>query len=396
MLLVVLLETLLLLLMWPSLGEYGLTGLAVQAVLVLALLFRRAAPMSVAMAMLLGTIALVVVQQLDPGVLDALDSQGSLVLVAVPVATYSVVVYGSDRRQSWLITGILALVAARPLTPSVDGVLGAVVMVVLPALLGNYIAGLTERVERAEREQHELAEQARAEERVRLAAEMHDVVTHRVSLMVLQAGALGLTAPDEATRASAETLRSAGCQALEELRDLVGVLRSAPGDVVEETSVSRAGGEPPVPDLTDLLAESRSVGMPVEFDLRGDPGHASPVVSRTAYRVVQEALTNVRKHAPGARTAVTVVYGADRVRLAVRNTAPEVRVDGRLTGSGSGTGLLGLRQRIELVSGTLRAGPTEDGGFELSVVLPAYVPTPDGPGPGRPRLAGRSERVSSR
>ena len=87
---------------------------------------------------------------------------------------------------------------------------------------------LTERAERAERERHLLAEQARAEERARLAGEMHDVVTHRVSLMVLQAGALRLTAADEATRQAAEELRTAGCQALDELRDLVGILRTAP------------------------------------------------------------------------------------------------------------------------------------------------------------------------
>ena len=106
------------------------------------------------------------------------------------------------------------------------------------------VQALTERAERAERERHLLAEQARAEERARLAGEMHDVVTHRVSLMVLQAGALRMTAPDEATRQAAEELRAAGCQALDELRDLVGVLRTAPGRRPETPSgggLRRAG-----------------------------------------------------------------------------------------------------------------------------------------------------------
>jgi signal transduction histidine kinase len=229
------------------------------------------------------------------------------------------------------------------------------------------------------------------EERVRLAAEMHDVVTHRVSLMVLQAGALGVTATDAATRAAAEDLRAAGCQALEELRDLVGVLRATPEDAVEDVAVPRAGGQAAAPDFGELLTESESVGVSVELDQRGNPALASPVVGRTAYRVVQEALTNVRKHAPGATAKVIMDYQADRVHLPIRNTAPERQVDESLTASGSGTGLLGLRQRVELVSGTLHAGPTEDGGFEVDATLPAYVPTREEPA----RATARAPRVST-
>jgi signal transduction histidine kinase len=228
------------------------------------------------------------------------------------------------------------------------------------------LQSLRERADRAERERYLLAEQARAEERARLAGEMHDVVTHRVSLMVLQAGALRMTSPDEATRRAAEDLRVTGCQALDELRDLVGILRSHPD-----------GDETPATEgLAALVAESASVGTPAELTEEGDPALASPLVGRTAYRIVREALTNVRKHAPGARVTVHVSYGDSQVRLAVRNTAAPGAADlSGLAGTGSGLGLSGLRQRVELVHGTLRAGPAPDGGFCLEATLPAYVPT---------------------
>jgi signal transduction histidine kinase len=232
------------------------------------------------------------------------------------------------------------------------------------------VQALTERAERAEREQHLMAEQARDEERARLAGEMHDVVTHRVSLMVLQAGALRMTAPDEATRQAAEELRAAGCQALDELRDLVGVLRTAPEDDQEPAALG----------LDALVAESSAVGIPAELVTEGDPELASPVVGRTAYRVVREALTNVRKHAPGAQVVVRVSYDEAQVRVSVTNTAPgaangSTLYSSALAGTGSGLGLAGLRQRIELVHGTMLAGPATGGGFCVQATLPAYVPT---------------------
>ena len=134
-----------------------------------------------------------------------------------------------------IAVAVLTVIVARPWQPSVAVITIGVLRTAVGPLLALYFAArqrlvhaLRERAERAEREQHLLAEQARAEERARLAGEMHDVVTHRVSLMVLQAGALRMTAKDEATRQAAEELRAAGCQALDELRDLVGILRAAP------------------------------------------------------------------------------------------------------------------------------------------------------------------------
>ncbi|WP_282798385.1 histidine kinase, partial [Streptomyces sp. CC224B] len=335
-----------------------------------------------------------------PGLLvTSVDGSGVWVPLAAPFAAYSAVVYSSRPRGAWVLTGVLTLVATRLWEVSFAVAASGVLLTAVPALLGMYvaarrglIAALTERAERAEREQFLLAERARAEERVRLAGEMHDVVTHRVSLMVLQAGALRVVATDERVRAEAEGLRAAGCQALEELRDLVGVLRSPEsaagvvGGVGDGGGVGAGGlglggvsgvsgvggvGVGGVSDLglSVLVEESRAVGVVVELSEVGDRSVSSPVVARTAYRIVQEALTNVRKHAPGARVGVEVRYEADRVRVRVRNGAPCGPVDRELASSGSGTGLKGLRQRVELVGGTFEYGPRPDGGFHIESVL---------------------------
>ncbi|MFB9628080.1 sensor histidine kinase [Nonomuraea helvata] len=291
---------------------------------------------------------------------------------AASLAAYGPLYFCRDsRRRAFVALIAFTVVVARPWEPSILLITIALLRIAVGPLLALYfdarrrlVRALTERAERAEREQHLLAEQARAEERARLAGEMHDVVTHRVSLMVLQAGAMRMTAQDEETRRQAEELRVAGVQALDELRDLVGILRAEPeGD--ESPSVS---------GFADLVAESTAVGVPAELVEEGDPGLASPLVGRTAYRVVREALTNVRKHAPGARVTVRVAYDKSQVRLAVTNTAPTARPDA-LAATGSGLGIANLRQRIEVVQGSLSAGSTRDGGFTLEATLPAYVPT---------------------
>ncbi|MFD7541999.1 sensor histidine kinase, partial [Streptomyces sp. NPDC059819] len=315
-----------------------------------------------------------------PGLLvTSVDGSGVWVPLAAPFAAYSAVVYSSRPRGAWVLTGVLTLVATRLWELSFAVAASGVLLTAVPALLGMYVAArrglivaLTERAERAEREQFLLAERARAEERVRLAGEMHDVVTHRVSLMVLQAGALRVVSSDERVRAEAEGLRAAGCQALEELRDLVGVLRS-PESAVGLVG-SGVGGSSGVGvgdwGLSVLVEECRAVGVEVELSESGDRSVSSPVVVRTAYRIVQEALTNVRKHAPGSGVWVEVRYEADRVRLRVRNSAPTAVADRELASSGSGSGLKGLRQRVELVGGTFESGPRPDGGFCVESVLP--------------------------
>ncbi|MEI5103150.1 histidine kinase [Streptomyces sp. PmtG] len=361
----------------PRFGPWA--GLGLQVVVVVVLVVRRVWPLLVLGVATVAAVLMSLSVWLAPGLLvTSVDGSGVWVPLAAPFAAYSAVVYSSRPRGAWVLTGVLTLVATRLWELSFAVAASGVLLTAVPALLGMYvaarrglIAALTERAERAEREQFLLAERARAEERVRLAGEMHDVVTHRVSLMVLQAGALRVVATDERVRAEAEGLRAAGCQALEELRDLVGVLRS-PESAEGVVGAVGDGGGVGVSDLglSVLVEESRAVGVEVELSEVGDRSVSSPVVARTAYRIVQEALTNVRKHAPGCGVWVEVRYEADRVRVRVRNTAPTGAVDRDLASSGSGSGLKGLRQRVELVGGTFEFGPRPDGGFHIESVLP--------------------------
>ena len=356
---------------WVLLVVLGLTDLSLVA--------RRRAP--IAVVGVFATFTLAVTLLISP--LHALQPANPANLwgpLGAIVASYAPVRLADNRRRAiaaFAAIAVLAIITARPWQASAVVITVGVLRIMLGPLVAMYVVtrrrlvkALTERAERAEREQHLLAEQARAEERARLAGEMHDVVTHRVSLMVLQAGALRVTAPDEPTRRAAEELRAAGCRALDELRDLVGILRTTPdgAQAPEEAYPSTA-------ELAALAADSTAVGLPTELVEDGDPRLASPVVGRTVYRIAQEALTNAHKHAPGAQVTVRVRYDQADVRLEVRNTPPTRPMDAGLIGTGSGVGLASLRRRVELVGGTLRAGPTPDGGFCVEATLPAYVPT---------------------
>jgi signal transduction histidine kinase len=384
---------------WPAHpGTLAWVMLGLQAAACFSLVARRRAPLTV--VTILAAFTLAVTLLITPaGVLTPAHDGNVWAPFATVLAAYGPVFYRRNRRTAFIVLGILTVIAMRPWQPSTTIIAIGLIRTAVGPLLALYfdarrrlVQALTERAERAERERHLLAEQARAQERARLAGEMHDVVTHRVSLMVLQAGALRVTATDEPTRQAAEELRAAGCQALDELRDLVGILRTTPeGDETPSTSGFAA-----------LVAESTAVGTPAELVQEGDPALASPVVGRTAYRVVREALTNVRKHAPGARVTVRVEYDDAWVRVTIRNTPPTGQggagladgglagagladgglagaglADGGLAGTGSGLGIANLRQRIELVHGTLRAGRAPDGGFCVEATLPAYVPTAD-------------------
>jgi signal transduction histidine kinase len=314
----------------------------------------------------------------------ALAIAGISVLVpawAAVLVPYAVTAYGEGRRRAWAVVGAVAacwFVGVHAW--AIDDPFSGLALILISALLGLYVrarrslvAELIDRAERAERERSLLAEQARADERVRLAGEMHDVVTHRINLMVLQAGALRMSTADPAVRSAAEDLRSAGCQALAELRDLVGVLRTG------EPQASRPGDPGPAVDggtgLAGLVSDSAAVGLPVRLDENGDPAVVAPTVRRTLFRVVQESLTNVHKHAPGSRATVAVHYGPNSVSATVSNTRPRRTPDADLATAGGGSGLDGLRHRVELVGGTLSAGSTSDGGFAVRATLPVFVPT---------------------
>jgi signal transduction histidine kinase len=264
-------------------------------------------------------------------------------------------------------------------------------LVLFPLLAGllvrsrrDVLAALRDRAERLEREQEERAERVRAEERARIAREMHDVVAHRVSLMVVQAGALEVTATDPAAVETAALIRSTGRQALTDLREVLGVLRQRTPVAVRESE-----GDP-LAEVNELVGESRAAGLPVTWWSEGEPRPLPATVARTVPRVVREALTNVRKHAPRAETTVRLRYVPDGVEVAVRNGPPAAGADLPGAGAdpsgtgpdltaagpglpGAGLGLLGLRERVELLGGRLEAGPV-DGGFEVRALIPVADP----------------------
>ncbi|WIX93136.1 sensor histidine kinase [Amycolatopsis sp. DG1A-15b] len=354
-------------------------GLVLQVVcdLSLVLLFRF--PALVAGLVTVAAFAMLASDLFAPGLLVPVHP---IALTTVPTITpvlLAQAVRVLDRRTVLWLAGILAIVAMRPWAPSWATTPFGLLSTALPVAITLYIEArkqllqsLRDRAERAEREQHLLAEQARAAERRRLAGEMHDVVTHRLSLMVLHAGALGVTSADPAARTAAEDIRREGALALDELRDLVGVLRNGAETGPRTLSPDQPG------DPARLVEESRSVGVATDLVVDGDPAQVSPTVARTAYRLVQEALTNVRKHAPGASATVSLRYHPGGLDVSVGNTAAAHPPDPALADSGSGAGLAGLRQRVELVGGRFDAGPRPGGGFRVGAILPAYVPTAEG------------------
>jgi len=325
----------------------------VQMVSAACLLARRRAPLTVALA-----VAALSVVAATP---------------AAAPATYAAFAYGRSARGAWMVTLAMAVVTARPWMLEVSrtrtGALTVdlqlmLVAVAVAAALGLRRRRAETRDARTARDRALYAEQARAEERAILAAEMHDVITHRVSLMVLQAGALQVSTSDDAVRQQADELRRSGQQALAELRELLSVIRQG------VPTEPRHRAEPTLLDLSDLVAASSGVGIPVDYIADGSPLVMSTVVARTAYRVVQESLTNVRKHAPGATVQLTVRCENGSLLLTVRNTG-SAAATGQLGDTGTSGGLHGLRQRVELVNGSLEAGPRPDGGFEVCAVLPA-------------------------
>ncbi|WP_406201220.1 histidine kinase [Kitasatospora sp. NBC_01560] len=211
------------------------------------------------------------------------------------------------------------------------------------------------------RENRLLAERVLISERGRLAREMHDVVSHQVSLISIQAGALQVITADPATVATARTIRELSVRTLEELRQMVGVLRAA-----GSRPDAPLAPQPRLADLPRLIEES---GLAAGTELA--PGDRSwpEAVERAAYRTVQEALTNITKYAPAAAVHVKVQARGRTLQVEVYNAAPPVRPAETLPGGGHG--LVGLRERAQLLGGTLTAGPTADGGFEVRADLPA-------------------------
>ncbi|WP_371592926.1 sensor histidine kinase [Streptomyces virginiae] len=300
-------------------------------------------------------------------------------------------------------------VEADPTLVVVLSVFVAVALTVPPVLFGLYIGArrrlmesLQERADSLERElslladrAEERAEWARTEERTRIAREMHDVVAHRVSLMVVHAAALEAVAVKDPARAAknAALVGDMGRQALTELREMLGVLRAPPKPapapvpapdlvpVAAVVAVAAAGGAggagavcgvedgPSLGELEALVGQSRAAGMAVEMLVHGEGAAYAADVEQTAFRVVQEALTNCHKHAPGARVVVRLAHRAGEVAMQVENGP----CDGKSPEPGlpsGGNGLVGMRERVLGLGGVFVSGPTDAGGFKVSAVLP--------------------------
>jgi signal transduction histidine kinase len=229
----------------------------------------------------------------------------------------------------------------------------------------DLVIQLQERAATLEEEGRLRAEQARAAERERIAREMHDVLAHRISLLSLHAGALEYRpdAPPAEIEATAGVVRESAAAALEELRDVIGVLR-------EGTDSEARAPQPTLADLPALIEESRAAGMRIEAELApGDEEDGAGPLGRTAYRIVQEGLTNARKHAPGTLVGVKVAAGAEGITIEVRNRAPLGPLP-KPALPGAGSGLIGLGERVDLAGGELRHEYAADGDFVLSASLP--------------------------
>ncbi|MGW8761298.1 sensor histidine kinase [Streptomyces sp. NPDC055815] len=339
--------------------------LAAAVLTALPLVLRRRFPLSVYWVVMAATVVL--------HLGDAADDATRMTFASGLVAAYSAAMYSPHRKSvvASLLAGAL-LYAVFPLVPAVDSDL-VPVLVLLPLALASHGVHLWRQRERALREEQEAALRRAVEaERSRIARELHDVVTHNVSMMTIQAGAARTvlaTSPDLAREAML-AVEAAGRTAMSELRHVMGLLTMAADGPDPAADVALAP-QPGLDRLTELTDRVRSSGVPVEVAVRGVPVELSAGVDLAAYRVVQEALTNAVKHAAGARVSVTVEYAADRLCVEVSDTGGR-RL--RTAEPGGGHGLLGLRERLAVYGGTLDAGSRPHGGYRVRAVIPWEVP----------------------
>jgi signal transduction histidine kinase len=299
--------------------------------------------------------------------------------VGAIIALYTIAAH-CDRRRSIIalcLTGVALLViflTAR-WDVTVPSIGGNVVIFLTAWVLGDnlqnrrhYLASVEERAARLERDQQDLARRAREDERSRIARELHDVVAHNVSVMVVQAGAARRVLdrnPEQATE-SLEAIEATGRLALDELRRLLGVLR--PDDAASDAR----SPQPSISHVDALVRQMRDAGLDVTLEIEGDPRSLPPALDLSAYRIVQEALTNTLKHAgPTPKACVHVRYADDAVDVEVtddgRGLAQELEMG---TAANGGHGLVGMRERVALFGGTLHAGARSGGGYRVRAHIP--------------------------
>jgi signal transduction histidine kinase len=283
--------------------------------------------------------------------------------VAWMCAVYALAVWTSAR-QFALGVAVFALptLVARAfgVGPS-GGVEFTVIALVVVLLVRQGIRGRDQRAEIAEREREVAAREAVVEERARIARELHDVIAHNVSMIVVQAGAERrvLDGANGATREVLQTIEQIGRGALTEMRRLVGMLRSDGEDPLAP--------QPGLDDVATLVVQVREAGLPVELTVEGEPRDLPAGIELSAYRIVQEALTNALKHAGDAHAEVSIRYGADSLELEILDDGGRGGAVGRADG---GHGLVGMRERVALYGGRFDASRRPGGGFAVWAKLP--------------------------
>jgi signal transduction histidine kinase len=306
-----------------------------------------------------------------------------IVAVAVPsAAVFSppafIAVYTIASRRPWRIAVLSAVAAAVALdlhrllwdySVPLLGVIAGIALAGAALALGLYQATrlayfeqVHERATRLERERELLSRQAAAEERLRIARELHDVVAHNVSLMVIQAQALqaGATEP-EAARSNAQTIAELGRNAMSEMHRTLELMRS-------ESAAEERNPQPVLDDVSPLLERAHAAGVDVELSVKGSRRPLPAGVELSAYRIVQEALTNVIKHSGSDRAWVELSYGTESLELEVVDDGGGVGANSGA--SGSGHGLVGMRERVALFGGDFEAGPADGGGYRVRATLP--------------------------
>jgi signal transduction histidine kinase len=315
------------------------------------------------------------------------NGDGVLVLLAPAIALYTVAEQVEQRRGrtiAWCVVAALAIVHPF-IRPSMLGhqelafaAIGGLAIAAGDSSRNRraYLAEAEQRALRAEQDRDGDARRRVAQERLRIARDLHDSVGHHLALISVQSdvasGAIGSDATG--AREALTHVKSASRKALEELRDTVSLLRQA-GDPVAPTEVPAPG----LDALDDLLDGLRAAGLAVDFQVAGSPVTLTPATDRTAYRVVQESLTNVRKHASQQRAYLTLNYDRNDLSIAVDDPGSGTERDtaGDHHGgppSGGRHGILGMRERVHAIGGRLTAGPRPGGGFQVRATLPYTAP----------------------
>ncbi len=304
------------------------------------------------------------------GVLLAIAADGSTLTIAALLALVVVVyLFASTHGRRWSVLPALPFVvnAIAPLDGQDAGLSSVLLLmvVVAAAALGDSRRqrgeALAERDETRQAMSDTLQDQAAMEERARIARDLHDVVAHHVSAIAVEAESARVTTEglSDEGRAHFESIGQTARDALTEMRRLLGVLRE------DATADAARDPQPSLTQVNDLVETARAAGSPVTLTLEGAVVPLPTGVDLCAYRILQEALTNVRRHAPGAAVEVELEYRPDTLRLRVRDHGP-----GPAAEDPDGHGLLGMRERAIMVGGTLVAGPADGGGFAVEAVLP--------------------------